>query len=334
MSQPESALPDLASLFTTLPNAEAEPGIHFSARPIPGFTAHRLAKSAAGEPALLLTVSGASSGSSPIVLEHLRVLHDALCRITEAGGDAHSESFTVVTCTSADAALQRHFLEVGGSLLVALGQAPTRADVTQSIQRLVELFQALAAPARTSVQGLWGELFVIARSSSPADLVRSWRLTSEDRYDFNAGAQRVEVKTTAGPLRAHHFSLEQLHPPAGVAVVIASLFVEPAAGGISLGEIVDQVRGTIAGDADLLLHFETAAHAALGRGWAAGLVERFDWERARDTLLFFSAGDVPSVNPDVALGVSQVHFVADLTNAPRRTQSSLRAAGGLFRGVG
>ena len=129
----------------------------------------------------------------------------------------------MIRCASTDRALHLYFLRVADAVLATFGEQPTGREVTQAIDHLVELFHAVEQPARKSLQGLWAEVFLIARAADPAALVEAWHGVSTDRYDFMVGSQRIEVKSTAGSTREHHFSLEQLHPPEGTEVLIASL---------------------------------------------------------------------------------------------------------------
>jgi hypothetical protein len=238
-----------------------------------------------------------------------------------------------VTCFSDDPELQQHFLQIAGPVLTLLGSSPSCAEIASTIGRFIELFRAITALPRKSVRGLWAELFVMARALGTRELVRAWHTQPEDRYDFCAGSQRIEVKSAAGPPRTHHFSLEQLHAPVGCRVVIASLFVERAGAGSSVGELFNQVRATVADDPELLLHLERTARLALGSGWQQALQERFDWERAYETLEFYDAAAIPSLGPAVPAGVTQVHFVSDLTRVAPVDRAQRRSAGGLFRAV-
>src|SRR4029078_3598315 len=99
---------------------------------------------------------------------------------------------------------------------------------SDAIATIVELFRSLQAPPRKSVQGLWSELFLIAEARHPTLLLRAWHATPGDRYDFNLGTARLEVKSVAGAVRHHHFSLAQLSPTGGTTALVASLFIERA----------------------------------------------------------------------------------------------------------
>lgn len=328
-------MPDLVALFDSLrmPDNTVGQGTRFSAHPIPSYEPHRLGKDELGAPSLLISVAERASQSqpAPIVLQHLTVQHDVDCRISRRDGSAEEDRFTVICCTNGDYVLNSYFLRVASAVVTALGVTPTQHDVARVIGKLVELFRVMTEPPRKSVQGLWAELFLIARTRAPAVLVSAWHQTPEDRYDFSAGSQRVEVKSTTGRVRQHHFALEQLHPPLDTNLLIVSMFVERAGAGVSVADLADQVRSHIGDKPDLLLLVDRVIGLTLGENWRRALQERFDQELAEESLAFYEPTAIPSVCVELPSGVSEVHFKSDLTASPTADLTRYRAMGGLFQ---
>lgn len=188
----------------------------------------------------------------------------------------------------------------------------------------------MSQPARKTVQGLWAELFIIARSGMPAALIRSWHMMPDGCYDFSFGNQRIEVKSASGRIRLHHFTLEQLHPPAGTTLLVASVFVERAGGGVSMISLVEEIRKQVNDDPELLLQLETTVAATLGENWRAAVDDRFDRQLAEDSLQFYESNAIPSVSPNMPVGVSDVRFKSDLTDVAPAVPTTYRALGGLF----
>ena len=54
--------------------------------------------------------------------------------------------------------------------------------------------QSFNRPPRKTIQGLWAELFIIERANNPEYLIQSWHSSSEDKFDFNDGQDKIEVK--------------------------------------------------------------------------------------------------------------------------------------------
>jgi hypothetical protein len=334
MGGPRATAVRLAQLFDSLPLPTADGELPSFSTVVTGTTPHRLGKDTSGAPALLVTlpVVTAGSGPPPVELEHIGVQHGVRCRLWRSGAEPEVATVSLVRCREADRALCNYFLSVIEGVLPLLGPAPSEARVREVVAALIELFRVLELPPRKSIQGLWGELFVIAQATDAAAMVRAWHANPEEPYDFVGPAQRVEVKSASGNERYHHFALVQLHPPAGTMVVIVSLFVERAGGGVSLGEILNRVRGRISAHPDLAIRLDHGVAASLGQSWRRGLVECFDWERAQESLAFFDAGGIPSIRPeDVSAGVSDVRFRSGLAGVSPLPEATLRDRGGLLR---
>ncbi len=326
---------DLVALFDSLhpPSAATSEVARFSAHPVPEHEQHRIAKDTLGAPSLLVAIADLSGDvrPNPILLENLSVQHDVRCHIYPIGGAPEDGSFTVIRCVGADRDLHVYFLRAISAVVSSLGARPTRQDVAHAVDKFVELFRAMANPPRKSIQGLWAELFLIARSSDPAMLITAWHLTPEDRFDFSHESQRIEVKSASGRRRHHHFALEQLHPPAGTSLLIASLFVERSAAGISVAELVDRIRTRVGSVPNHLMQLDRVVGLTLGDRWRSAFDEKFDLGSAEESLAFFEPSIVPSVNPDLPPGVSEVRFKSDLTGKPTAKLLQYRARGGLFR---
>lgn len=309
---------DLASLYQQLPfpdEGESSIGL-IRAIPIPGATRHRLGRRGDDTSALLVDVRDRQDGhyAPPIVLEHLTVHHDVECHIIGDDSAVEVARFTVISCTSRNVGLRSYFLRASGAFLEAVGDSPTRQEVVRALDAFVELFRALSNPPKKSVQGLWAELFLIARSKDPITLAEAWHAQPMETFDFAAGSDRIEVKSSSDRVRRHYFSLEQIRPNASVSVVVASLFVERAGMGLSLGGLLDDVRQKLGTRPDLLLNAEVVVGRTLGNALPRALGESFDVQLAEASLGFYRADDIPSVATPLPSGVSDVRFRADLSN--------------------
>lgn len=324
----------LTDLFQSLETTATTHNINqFTARPIPEYEQHRLARDNLGRPLLLISVVDAPGEKqlAPIVLENLTVLHDQKCRVSLSNGLTEERHFTVVHCTEGDATLRSYFLRVASTIITSLKNHPTHSDVTYTMNRLIELFQAMTEPPRKSVRGLWAELFLISRSSRPVVLIDAWHTMIEDRYDFAMDNQRVEIKSFSGDLRCHHFSLEQLHPSEGVIALVGSMLVERSQGGESIVDLRKKIQNRLGNHLDSLLHVDSIIALTLGSNWRGASEARFDSKLGRESLAFYSTLAIPSVRPDVPSAVSRVHFRSNLTEVPTVDLSHYRAIGQLFK---
>jgi len=246
-----------------------------------------------------------------------------------AGGKRETVDVSLIQC-SADPDLEGVFLRLMGGLIQEFGD-PSGKELADLVTRLVDLFRALSQPARKSIQGLWGELLVIALGTSPIDLLMAWHAEPNDMYDFNAGHQRIEVKTSASRRRSHHFRLEQLLPPAGTEMVVCSLIVERSGGGQTAADLVSEIGGQIDSRPDLVVRLEAVVAETLGVEWRSSAHTTFDREVARDSVRFLAVGDIPSIPlgalPDT---VSNVHFEVNVDAVPGIPSATLTAYGGLM----
>jgi Putative PD-(D/E)XK family member, (DUF4420) len=142
----------------------------------------------------------------------------------------------------------------------------------------------------------------------------------------------LEVKSSAGQTRQHHFTLEQLCPPSGTVLIIASLLVERSDAGRTIKDLIELIRSRISGDPELIAHVNRIITLTLGNSWQKALTEGFDEKLAERSLAFFSAENIPKINPNILpTEVSGVHFKVDLTGLHPLSSSDLRAAGELFQ---
>jgi hypothetical protein len=304
---------DLRSIFARLALPAGEDAHrYFSVAKLPILERYRVGKDSLGHACLLIAPldTGGSSPPAPLQLERLDVRHGALCRVHYPDGTPADERLTLVRCTSTD--LVPYFLRVCESIVASLGPDPGHAAVADTISKLITLFEAIGRPPRGSVQGLWAEVLLIARSRDPRVLARAWHAGPDDRFDFSHDRERVEVKSTTGYDRRHHFALEQLRPEGDVSVVVASMFVERAGGGTSIRDLIDELQAAL-GPGDLSLRLEQVVAETLGSAFRAGVEESFDLEHARQTLMFYDAQHVPTVAIPLPRDVSGVRFVSDLS---------------------
>lgn len=322
---------DLLQLFQSLVMPmPATSGTDLSAVPIPGAETHRLAKDASGAPCLLIRQPAQSTRPAPIRLENLLVSFSVPCTISQRGQSQERNTFTIVRCSTANPNLFPHFLRIVSPMVAALGPAPTDAAVRRAISGLVELFQALAGPGKKTIQGIWAELLVIRLSSDPRAMVAAWHRDPSEHFDFASGPQRIEVKSSNSRRREHNFSLDQLTFTAGSQIVIASIFVERAGGGVSVRKLFDDTRALFADDPSLVTRFDSVFYNSLGSGWSDAMDEGFDREVAAESIAFYAGDTVPKVNNPTPQAVFNVRFRSDLGSTPRLEPQQLQKLGGLF----
>lgn len=302
----------LAAISSAVPGNESE---SFAVRSIPNFPRHYVGRASGGEPSLLLG-SAAGPFHPPVRLALLECRFGNLHRIRPDDGEERKELLSVITCTSQDVQAQAYFMHVCETIVRIVGNAPTLADIVSAVQKLIDLFRHIARPATRSLNGLLGELVLIAASRNMPATVRAWRSSDFDRFDFSIGEVRLDVKATADRIRAHYLSSEQCQPPPGTTGLLASVFVESSGGGQSLRELLQEIEGGLAGHDDLILRAQQVVADTLGETLPSAMQARFDDRLARSSLQFYDLARIPAIRDNLVPEVSQIHFRSDLTAHP------------------
>jgi hypothetical protein len=279
--------PSLREQYGSL-TAPAESGLVFGVVDLPGAQGASLGRSSGG-PALLVQLDGIDQDLVSIELKNLFLKPNVTCRTNSASG-AGEGLFTVCACTTEDPRLQMLFLDALQCLVSADGFG-TPSGLRSAVEGLVELFSALQRAAKTSVLGLWGEIFLIGESADADVLLDAWHQLPNDHYDFARGDHRLEVKTTIGR-RQHSVSLDQLTPPAGVEVAFASIVTESSTAGSSVIELIAATAARCAAP-DAAARLLAGASQALGSEVQHWSEQRYDVSRARESLRLLPEQAIP-----------------------------------------
>jgi hypothetical protein len=112
------------------------------------------------------------------------------------------------------------------------------------------------------------------------------------------------------------------------------MFVEPAAGGSDISNLVSVIKDRVGALPDLVWRLESVVAETIGNSWVLAGRVRFDLERARASLRFYWSADVPSIELGaLPSSVSDVRFVADLSATPNLASDSMIRDGGLLGAV-
>lgn len=307
--------PSLVQIYEGLlraPSTETDMPL-YSAAAVPGCSGHYVGKDRDETACILLETTNANARErAAIRLENLAVQFGIRCRV-KSGDEEREGAFTVIQCRSAEPELIRYFFLVGETLLRLLGGDPTEASVARAVNRLALVFQKLQKPSTRSVAGLFGELFLISRSSRPADTLSVWRMTDTSRFDFSAGDFRIDVKASMGRARTHVFSYEQCNPPPSTIALVASVMLERVRAGTTLQELIVEIEVAVSGDIELMMRLHDTVAESLGTGLREAMAVSFDLRLATASLEFFDLREIPGIRGALPVGVSDVHFRSDLS---------------------
>ncbi len=313
---------NLIDLYDTLSLPENDRKV-FNAIPIPEYPNFRIAIDFEGNAVLLLSVSKRIKDLSlkNFRLKYLQLEQNIECKIYE-NDSTKLQTFTVVTFRCIDRNLQEYFLRISETLVKTIGQNPTQQQVIDSLKKFVEVFKTLNDSPANTVNGLWAELFLIDNSNNPKTLINYWHNSPEEKFDFNAGTEKIEVKSSSNFERKHIFSAEQLNAPSGTQVLIASLFLKQHNSGSNIQQLIESISGKIDYDFEITDKLHSIVFKTLGSSIEHSIGVKFDYEIARQSLQFYRHQDIDKIEEiHISNNVSEVKYKSDLTSIkPTETQ--------------
>lgn len=307
----------------------------FNAIPIPNFPSFRIAVDLEGNPVILLSIVNAVKNIAlkNFRLKYLQLEQNIECKISE-NGKSSFQTFTVITFTSTDRNLQEYFLRISETLVKTLSNKPTQQQVIESLNKFVEVFRALTDTPTNTVHGLWTELFLIENSANPKTFLNYWHNIPEEKFDFNSGLEKIEVKSNSNFERIHTFSSEQLNPPKGTAVLVASIFVRQNNGGQSIQQLVDSITTKVNYDIDLTDKLNNIVCKTLGNSLEQSIRIKFDYNIAKDSLQFYRQQDISKIEEiHIPNEVSEVRYKSDLTELNPINIKTMEQNGNLFGSI-
>jgi hypothetical protein len=325
---------NLIDLYDTLSIPDSDNRI-FSAIPIPEYPEFRIAIDFEGNAVLLLSVTKRIKDISlkNFRLKYLQLEQNIECNIWE-NGISRLQTFTVITFRSADRNLREYFLRISETLVKAIGKSPMQQQVVDSLKKFVEVFKSLTDTPTNTINGLWSELFLIDNAKNPNVLLGYWHSIPEEKFDFNAGTERIEVKSSSTFERKHTFSSEQLNPPLDTQVLIASVFVKQHNSGKNIQQLIDSISDKINNDYNLIDKLNNIVCKTLANTLEHSIGIKFDYEIAKQSLRFYKHQDIKKIEqihiPD---NVSEVHYKSDLTELKPANPIDIKSSNFLFNSL-
>jgi len=326
---------NLIELYNSLTFPEKANGRTFSAIPIPGHENFKIAIDGDENPVLLLWVINAVKNIAlkNFRLKYLQLEQNVECKVLE-GNSINFRAFTVITFTSQDSHLREYFLRISETLVKSLSDKPTQQQIIESLNKFVEVFRSLTDPPIKTVHGLWTELFLIDNSCRPQILLDYWHNIPEEKFDFNSGSEKIEVKSNSNFERIHTFSSQQLEPIAGSQVLIASIFIRQSNTGQDTQQLINSITAKVQNNPVLVDKLNNIVGRTLGNTLEQSIKIKFDYSIAKDSVRFYKQENISKIDevhiPD---DVSEVRYRSDLTCAIETDVALLDEKGPLFSSI-
>jgi len=247
-------------------------------------------------------------------LEYISIHFNKKCQLKEKDKKVTMGNYTIIALKTDSLDLQEYFLNILYFVALKLPEIAKLKELKIEVENLIILFTKFSKVPTTTIQGLWAELLVIDQSINPEYLAKAWHVSPSDKFDFNDGVDKIEVKSTKKSKRIHNFSLEQLNPNKNSRLIIASVFAIETGKGYSIFDLVNLIDNRIK-NKDIITKINEVIIDTLGSDFEKSFELFFDYQLAKDTLAFFKSETVPKINTtSISKEISNVHFDSDLSN--------------------
>jgi hypothetical protein len=313
-------------IFQELSKQETLAGKGLPVNKLPKIKSHKLGISEAGLPVFFILCDDANE-PRPLNsdLELIRVEFSRTCELITENGKKINGIYTIISLKSNSLDIQQYFLEIVYLMLLNLPAKLGMVVLKTEIAKLINLFSRLVEPPRKTTQGLWSELLVILKAKNTDYLVRSWHYDSFDKFDFNDGKDKIEVKSTLKSRRVHKFSIEQLNPNNNSQLLIASVMMIQSGTGVNIFNLEEKIEAKLK-DKNLLFILKEKIALTLGSDFERAQDVYYDFQFSVDTISFFNVKDIPKISvAHIQPEITNVHFESDLTNLRPVKRSDLKA---------
>ena len=249
-------------------------------------------------------------------LEFISVQFNRSCQLLNNKKKVEEGVYTIISLKTDSIDLQEYFLDVVYLVIKKLPQNPNLKELKVEVEKLINLFSKFSQPAIKTIQGLWAELLVIEQSNNPDYLIQAWHSSSTDKFDFNDGKDKIEVKSTSKSKRIHNFSIEQLNPNKNSSLIIASVFTVETGIGENIFDLVNSIESKLK-DQKLSFRINEIIAQTLGKDFEKAFDIFYDYQLAIDSIAYFDSLNVPSINSNnIPKEINNVRFDSDLTDLP------------------
>ncbi len=302
---------EVYQIFKTLLNKPVEEECYI-ADSIPFARQHKIGVSTDGCPMFFIKALGKDK-ILDISLEFISVLFNRTCRLSENNESQEIDGYTIISMSASNIDYQKYFIDVVCILLRELPDNVTVKTLKTELMKIANLFSNLSKPSKKTLQGLWAELFIIEQAKNPEYLLMSWHTSPNDKFDFNDGKDKIEVKSTRNARRVHKFSFEQLHPNTNSNLLIASVFVIETGHGKTIFDLKDSICKKVP-NLELQYRLNEVIVQTLGSDFDKVNDVSFDYQQAFDTLVFYDFQEIPSIAiENIPNSLSNIHFDCDLS---------------------
>ena len=269
---------------------------------------HRIGKNYKGLPAILINTKKNNDSATPYKGMSIRLRFNINCKVHE---ENERQNYTILSCIANDDQTIKIFLDICQTTISQLGKEPTPKEINEKTQILIDLFKEMPNK-RSSIIGLWGELFLIASSKNIIKCLEAWHQHSEDKYDFYNNNEALEVKCTSKTDRKHQFKHDQLVSNLADHYVASIMARENSIKGLSVVDLYNKIKKQNLSD-HLVNKLKSIYYKIIGKTPEEELIEyKYDFDFAKKNLLYFKVSGLTNLaNNDPS--ISDIKYTIDLS---------------------
>lgn len=219
--------------------------------------------------------------------------------------------FHMISCNKTDGYSKEQFEIAYEYLFKSLKEPKSDFDIGALINSLEQLFKVTPEKELLKLHiGVYGELFFILFSyENGADkILTKYHSNFYSKHDLELDSKnRIEIKSTVGSKRIHHFSHDQLVRN-DINVYVSSIILEESSEGVSLDELFE-----------MALEISDDPKTTLWLGQLKGFCgiskqnegPSFSIDKARQNIKFFKASNLPHLIFDSVDAVTNIAYDVD-----------------------
>jgi hypothetical protein len=281
---------------------------------IPNRVDHKIGVSKEGLPLFFIATEDTNKVSIDIDLKLIQVAFQKNCKLISKEGDKSDGIYTIVSLKTDSEDIGKYFVNTLHNLVKQLELNPSFVQIKTELNNLINLFRSLSKPAKKTIQGLWTELLFINQSNDVEYVIKSWHKGKNDRYDFNDGIDKVEIKSTSKNDRIHRFSLSQLKEIKDTVIIIGSTFTVETGKGINANDLIETISEKVS-DPSLILKIYHEVAETMGDEFENIFDIYFDYNLALNSIQYFDVRDIPNLSDNfISPAITNVKYDCNLSN--------------------
>jgi hypothetical protein len=302
-------------IFQELKDESPANGDSFVIASLPSMKNHKIGMTNNGQPIFFIKCDNTTTSKTiDTNLEFISIQFNRQCQLINHKKKIEEGIYTIILLKTDIEYLQEYFLKIVFVLLRNLSDKPLLKDLKIEIDKLINLFSKFTKPPLKTIQGLWAELLIIEQSKNPDYLIQSWHNSISDKYDFNDGIDKIEVKSTLKSRRIHSFSIGQLTPNKNSQLLIASIFTIETGIGTNVSDLIENIVDRIK-DKNLSFRLNELVALTLGKDFEKSFDVFFDYQFALDSIQFYQSSDIPTIQQNnIPSNIMNIRFDCDLSN--------------------